>query len=46
MNTQARLSPDAAYRHYNRNLWVAMGLYTVLILVWGASHCILRSRYK
>jgi len=32
MNTKPRLSPDAAYRHYNRNLWVAMSLYTVLIL--------------
>jgi hypothetical protein len=29
---KTRLNPDAAYRHYNRNLWVAMSLYTVLIL--------------
>jgi hypothetical protein len=33
MNTRTPLSPDAAYRYYNRNLRVAMSLYTVLIMV-------------
>ena len=32
MKTKSVLSPDAAYQHYNRRLWVAMSLYTVLIL--------------